>query len=95
MVGYLCYHGTDVPDIGYALKKRYQKKGYAYEAAKAWITQSEFECFTAGVAFGNTPSVALLEKLGFRLVKTESMSFRKDHNGADIVCDCGIYEFRK
>lgn len=66
-----------------------------YEAVKAWITQSRFDTFTAGVALGNKPSVALLKKLGFQLVKTEKMAFRKDENGQDIICDCGIFEYKK
>lgn len=95
MIGYICYHGTDIPDVGYALKRRFQRNGYAYEAVKAWIIQSQFDTFTAGVALGNRPSVALLEKLGFKLIKKGSMAFRKAQNGQEIVCDCGMFEYKK
>ena len=56
------------------------------------MEHSGFSHFTAGTAFGNAPSVALLEKLGFRCVRKEQMTFRKDEHGKDIVCECGIYD---
>lgn len=56
-------------EIGYAISPKYQRNGYAYEAISAIISllQKEllFDMVVAGVLPENTPSIKLLEKLGF------------------------------
>ena len=42
----------------------------------------------------NTPSVALLSRLGFQLTATEQVSFYKDQKGQAIVFQGGIFEKR-
>jgi len=46
----------------------------------------------AGTALKNAPSVNLLTKAGFKLIKKESVSFYKDKNGNDIFFDGGIFK---
>lgn len=50
--------------------------------------------FLAGTAVKNTPSVRLLESLGFKQVGMEKVSFYKDSTGEDIVFDGGVYELQ-
>lgn len=56
-------------EIGYAISPKYQRKGYAYEAILAIINLLQkdllFDMVVAGVLPENTPSIKLLEKLGF------------------------------
>ena len=47
---------------------------------------------TAGTALNNTPSVKLLNSLGFRQTGTETVSFYKDEEGNAVNFECGIYE---
>lgn len=47
---------------------------------------------TVGTALKNTPSVALLSRLGFQLTATEQISFYKDQKGQAIVFQGGIFE---
>ena len=49
---------------------------------------------TVGTALENTPSVALLSRLGFQLTATEQVSFYKDQKGQAIVFQGGIFEKR-
>lgn len=56
-------------EIGYSIHPYHRRKGYAYEAISAIITLLRknllFDMVVAGVLPENTPSVKLLEKLGF------------------------------
>lgn len=56
-------------EIGYAVSPKHQRNGYAYEAISAIVSllQKEllFDMVVAGVLPENTPSIKLLEKLGF------------------------------
>lgn len=56
-------------EIGYAVSPKHQRNGYAYEAISAIVSllQKEllFDMVVAGVLLENTPSIKLLEKLGF------------------------------
>lgn len=54
-------------------------------------TTRTVEAFTAGTALKNIPSCRLLEKLGFVLEKTETLSFHKDIRGQDIVFEGGVF----
>ena len=47
---------------------------------------------TAGTALNNTPSVKLLNSLGFRQTGTETVSFYKDEEGNAVNFEGGIYE---
>ena len=56
-------------EIGYSISPKYQRNGYAYEAISAIINLLQkdllFDMVVAGVLPENTPSIKLLEKLGF------------------------------
>lgn len=60
----------DHPDIGYALIDRHAGRGYAFEAAAATLNWAWNELglrhLVATTSLGNTDSIRLLEKLGFR-----------------------------
>ncbi|MBQ9746483.1 MAG: GNAT family N-acetyltransferase [Clostridia bacterium] len=96
MIGYVCFHELDGDyDIGYIFHSAYHGKGYAAEACTALMEHiaktKNAKVFTAGTALANTPSRKLLEKLGFVLVGTETLSFYKDESGNDIFFEGGIY----
>lgn len=64
--------GLDGIDIGYAFLERYQRQGYAFEAAQR-IKQAAFDDFSltgllAITTFENLPSQRILEKLGMRCI---------------------------
>jgi RimJ/RimL family protein N-acetyltransferase len=58
------------PDIGFAYLPQFRSRGYAHEAAAAVTTDAhtrlQIETILAIVNPDNTPSIRLLEKLGFR-----------------------------
>lgn len=95
-IGYVCFHDGTAYDIGFNFKTCYQGHGYAYEAVSALLhmlhNTYQISKFTAGLALQNTPSLKLIEKLGFSLTSTEMRSFRTDANGKDIMCQCGNFE---
>ena len=100
MIGYVCFHENNgIYDLGYCFHSCYQGKGYASEACSALIKHIEkttdVTAFTAGTALKNVPSCRLLERLGFVLTGTETLSFNKDENGNDIVFEGGIFEKRR
>ena len=61
--------GYDIPELGYVIGKKYRRKGYAGEALRAIISYGSGELgldeYMAFTSPKNTPSVRLLEKLGF------------------------------
>lgn len=80
MIGYVCFHKNDsIYDLGYCFHSAYHSNGYAYESTKALVDYfaSEYGVtnFTAGTAIDNIPSCRLLDKLGFSLISTETVSF--------------------
>lgn len=83
MIGYVCFHETDgVYDLGFSFRTAFHGKGYAYEACTALLTYYEAQGitrFSAGTALDNTPSVRLLERLGFRPIDTEKLEFHQGH----------------
>ena len=96
MIGYICFHeNNSIFDLGYCFHSAYHGNGYAKEACSAVLEHFEktkfVKAFTAGTALKNIPSCKLLEKLGFVLEKTETLSFHKDEYGVDIVFDGGIF----
>jgi len=82
-------------EIGYCFHSRHHRRGYARESLSAIIELMRGRGVTkliAGTALNNTPSVRLLESLGFARVGTESVSFYRDQAGNDIVFEGGIFE---
>lgn len=80
MIGYICFHREgDRWDLGYCFHSSYQGRGYAHEGIAGLLDYMvhtyPVSVFTAGTALDNRPSRRLLEKLGFRLVSTETVSF--------------------
>jgi len=76
MTGYIGFHGP--PDVigraemGYTVRPRFRRKGYATEAAKALMDWARLHhgvsSFYLSIAPDNTPSLAMAAKLGFRHV---------------------------
>ncbi len=96
VIGYVAFNiREDGYEIGYCFHSDYHGKGYAKESLVALLNHMKklgARKFTAGTALNNTPSVKLLETLGFQKVEEEKVSFYKDENGEDIVFDGGIFE---
>ncbi|QSX07770.1 GNAT family N-acetyltransferase [Alkalibacter rhizosphaerae] len=60
--------------IGYTISPLFKRQGYAYEVICSmiiWINQQGDFNIKAAVKTENTPSIKLLEKLGFSQIKTE------------------------
>ena len=55
-----------IAQIGYSFNGKYHGKGYATEAVKALIGAFEYQRVEAKVMPENTPSVKLLQRLGFK-----------------------------
>lgn len=68
--GLLQRDALPAPDIGFAFLPEYRSRGYAYEAAAAVMADARarlgLDTLLAIVDPGNTASVRLLERLGFR-----------------------------
>lgn len=96
VIGYIAFNARgNGHEVGYCFHSACHGKGYAreaFEALLAYLRSLGFTHFSAGTALNNIPSVRLLDRLGFRLVGTEQVSFRRDAQGADIVFDGGIFE---
>ena len=95
-IGYVCFHGeAAAPDLGYCFHSAWQGRGLAREACAALLEALSCQGarrFTAGTALANAPSVRLLGALGFRLEKTEQVSFYKDEAGRDVFFTGGVFE---
>jgi len=67
--GFSIREGFDDIEIGFFIGKKWQKKGFAYEALEAildfGVSKFNFKEVMAIVHKGNTPSINLLKKLGF------------------------------
>lgn len=96
VIGYLAFHRQENGyETGYCFHSRYQGMGYAresFEALLPYLAAMGAERVTAGTALNNLPSVRLLQKLGFRQVGTEQVSFYQDENGQGIVFEGGLFE---
>lgn len=82
-------------EVAYGFRRAAQRQGYASETLRAlfeYLRTLGITKLTAGTAFRNLPSLALLRRLGFRLVGSERLSFRKDEEGSDLFFDGGIFE---
>ncbi len=78
-----------VRNLGYFLSPRYRGHGYAYEACAEAIRHAFAELGTgrifAGTAAANTPSIRLLERLGFQRSQPDrEVSLRKTASGEPI-----------
>lgn len=97
LIGYVAFnHRENGYEIGYCFHSEYHGKGYAKESLNALIraiqNMQPDVVITAGTAIENTPSVKLLQSLGFRQIGTEMVSFYKDDDGQDIFFIGGIFE---
>ena len=96
VIGYVAFNQRERGhEVGYSFHPAHHGKGYAKETLTALLAHLRtlgLTQFSAGTALNNTPSVRLLESVGFRLAGTEKVSFYKDEYGADIVFDGGIFE---
>ncbi|MCR5753468.1 MAG: GNAT family N-acetyltransferase [Acetatifactor sp.] len=83
-------------EIGYCFHPDYYGKGYATESIiKILYALKErgISRIEAGTALNNIHSVRLLQRLGFKQVRTEKVSFYKDEDGNDIVFEGGVYDY--
>ena len=96
LIGYVVLHKRpDSYEIGYCFHSDWQGKGYAKESIRGIMDHMRslgVRCITAGTALNNTPSVRLLNSLGFRQTGTELVSFYKDEQGRNIWFKGGLYE---
>lgn len=92
VIGYLCFCGEQLREMGYSFKKKYQGQGYAQEAAQEMIAQMKqmgVKRIIAELALENLPSRKLIERLEFTQIGTKKHLFRKE-KGVEQVC--GIFE---
>ena len=96
MIGHVDFHREkDALDIGYCFDSAYHRQGYAKEGIMALIrlfSMVGIHRFTAGTGMANTPSVNLLQSLGFKQVGSEKVTFYKDAGGRDIYFEGGLFE---
>lgn len=96
VIGYSAFHRQEAGyELGYCFHSAYHSQGYAKEshlALFAYLRSLGVTRVTAGTALNNTPSVALLNALGFHLIATEDVSFYHDSDGTDLVFTGGIFE---
>lgn len=97
LIGYVAFNRRESGyEIGYCFHSDYHGKGYAKESMTAMIQaihgMQPDAVITAGTAIENTPSVKLLQSLGFRRIGTERVSFYKDSRGEPVCFDGGIFE---
>ena len=96
VIGYIAFNiRKDGYEIGYCFHSAYHGKGYAKESHLAlfdYLRTLGITKFTARTAINNTPSVSLLNSLGFELTGTENVSFYKDAQGNDMVFQGGIFK---
>lgn len=96
MIGFVCFHQEgDIYDLGYRFLTAFHGNGYALESCTAAMAHLQktrpVTEFTAGTALANASSCRLLQRLGFVLQTTESVSFRKDAAGNDITFEGGNF----
>lgn len=98
VIGYICFHGdSENYDMGYCFHSGSHGNGYALEGCGALLrhmTETRgIGRFSAGTALENRSSVRLLERLGFALDGTETLSLHKDGNGKDISFTGGNFSY--
>lgn len=96
MIGFFSVNKrTNYHEIGYGFMNKFQGYGYAYESLKTlcqFLKSVGLRKLQAGTAIENESSTKLLEKVGFKLISTEQLSFHKDSHGNDILFTGGVYE---
>lgn len=96
VIGYIALNRRERGyELGYCFHSAYHGKGYAREsnlALFATLRTLGITAFVAGTALQNTPSVKLLNALGFRLTGQEKVSFYQNAGGNAIFFDGGIFE---
>ena len=98
VIGYAAFNIREEGyELGYCFRSDFHRQGYAYESLSALtdhLKAKGVKLITAGTALANTPSVRLLDRLGFTRTGTEQVSFYKDENGDPIVFEGGVYELK-
>lgn len=98
-VGYAVLHREgDRGNLGYFLRPAWRGRGWVNRACTELLTRAFAEGMTAaeaGTALANTPSVAVLTRLGFCQVRRERASFRQDDQGRPVDFEAGIYELTR
>ena len=98
VIGYISFNQrSEGYEIGYCFHSAYHGNGYALESVSHALNELKalgVPRVTAGTALDNRPSVRLLQKLGFQLIGTESVSFYNDSNGDPVYFQGGIFELR-
>jgi [ribosomal protein S5]-alanine N-acetyltransferase len=88
MAGILRRPSLPEPDLGYALLPQYTGRGYAFEAAEAWVdagrTHFALRQLLAIVIAHNKASIQLLEKLGFV----------RDHAATPDASEPNLFQYR-
>ena len=72
IISFMKREDEELPDFGFALLPEYEKKGYAFEASKAYVEElvhsKEFEKVNAITKPENQKSIKLLGKLHFSFI---------------------------
>ncbi len=96
VIGYIAFNRRENGhEIGYCFHSDAHGKGYARESHLAlfdYLRGIGITRFLVRTAMENTPSVRLLDALGFHQTGTEQVSFYRDENGAEILFEGGIFE---
>ena len=93
--------GPDTWSVGWMLNERFQGRGYASEAARAYVdflfSRKGARRVYAYVEEGNLPSRRLCERLGMRKEAcfVEFIAFRKDENGTPVYENTLVYAVLK
>jgi len=94
LIGFLALSPSDDEraheyNLGYCLHPAHHGRGYATEACRALLAHAfkrlRARRVVSGTAAANTPSVRLLERLGFRVVGESETSFRETPEGQPIT----------
>ena len=96
IIGYVAFNIRENGyEIGYCFHSSYAHKGYAKESMTAlmeYMGNLGVSRFIVRTAIKNTPSVNLVESLGFKQTGEEKVSFCQNSEGECFVFDGGIFE---
>ena len=97
IIGYVAFNiRSDSYEIGYSFHKAFHRMGYAKESILVLLNYMKnigVKKIIARTALENTPSVNLLNSVGFSQIDTEQVSFYKQENGEDIFFTGGVFEY--
>ena len=89
IIGYVSlWPEEDAFSLGYCFHSDFHGRGLAFEACSALMEalhQMGVRKFVCGTALDNTPSMRLIQRLGFEMTSSELLSFRKDAEGRGIT----------